>query len=334
MLFTRSLTEAEQITLSEAHKYHPLAWTRIRAHCILLSNQKYQIQEIASILDICRQAVSTSIHNWNNIGLLGLVDDNRSGRPPTLIQEETDILIEKVLETPRSLKKVLNDFLETQGIELSLSTIKRICRAAKLSWKRVRRSLKSKRNEEDFERSKCLIYQLIEDYKSGKINLRYFDESGFSLVPYIPYAWQKIGEHIEVPSSRSKTLNVLGFMDRNCEFDSFVFTGSITADVVIACFDEFSKKCDINKPTIVIVDNAPTHTCYKFDKKSIEWCAKGLVVVPISKYSPELNVIEILWRKIKYEWMPFSAYESFECLEKSLYSILDGIGTDFKIKFC
>lgn len=126
------------------------------------------------------------------------------------------------------------------------------------------------------------------------------DKSGFSLVSNIPYAWQQKGEYIELPSSRSQSLNVLGFLGRNCEFDSYVFTGSITAKVVCACFDEFVLKCNPtpDKPTIVLVDNAPTHTSALFNKKSIEWCKKGLVVVPISPYSPELNLIEILWRKI------------------------------------
>jgi DDE superfamily endonuclease len=31
-------------------------------------------------------------------------------------------------------------------------------------------------------------------------------------------------------------------------------------------------------------------------------------------YAPELNLIEILWRCIKYYWLPFSAYTSFQCL--------------------
>ena len=333
MLFVRPLSEAEIATLTDAHKYHHLSWTRIRAHCILLSGQKYQVQEIASILSICRQTVCASIHNWDSIGFLGLVDEYRTGRPSELTQEQKDSLIEKVIESPRSLKKVLSNFIETNGVEISLDTLKRICKAAKLSWKRIRKSLKSKRNEDDFQFSKSIIYQLIEDYKLGKINLKYFDESGFSLVPCIPYAWQKIGEHIEVPSSKSKSINVLGFIGRDCDFDSFAFTGSITSDVVIGCFDEFSNTCDINKPTVVIVDNAPTHTSDKFDKKTIDWCAKGLIVVPIAKYSPELNIIEILWRKIKYEWMPFSAYNSFEDLEKSLFDILSGVGTNFKIQF-
>ena len=38
-----------------------------------------------------------------------------------------------------------------------------------------------------------------------------------------------------------------------------------------------------------------------------DWEDAGLYVIPISAYSPELNIIEILWRKIKYEWLSFGA---------------------------
>ena len=43
---------------------------------------------------------------------------------------------------------------------------------------------------------------------------------------------------------------------------------------------------------------------------------RKLTIYPIPPYSPELNIIEIVWRKIKYEWLPFSAYESFISLEE------------------
>ena len=138
-----------------------------------------------------------------------------------------------------------------------------------------------------FERSKALVDELIIGYKSGEIDLFYFDESSFSLTPSVPYAWQKINEHIEVPCARSQTLNVLGFMGRNCQFESFIFEGAINTDVVISCFNEFAK--NLSKTTIVLVDNAPTHTSKKFDKQTLEWCKQGLVVVPISRYSPELG---------------------------------------------
>jgi transposase len=200
-----------------------------------------------------------------------------------------------------------------------------------MSWKRVRKSLKSKRNEEEFSRSKALIDQLIIAYKTHEIDLYYFDESGFSLTPSVPYAWQTIGEHIEIPSATSKRFNVLGFIDRKCQFDYYIFEGHVNTDVVISYFNQFAKK--LSKTTVVLIDNASMHTSDKFDKQTVIWCEQGLVVVPISRYSPELNIIEILWRKIKYEWMPFSAYQSIDKLHKYLSSILAVVGSEYYINF-
>ena len=145
-------------------------------------------------------------------------------------------------------------------------------------------------------------------------------------MPYVPYAWQPIGEQIEVPSSHSKRLNVLGFLKKDIQFQSFVFEGNVNTSVVVACFDEFANLIDQDKKTVVIVDNAPTHTSAEFEEKIEQWKDKGLVVKFLSSYSPELNLIEILWRKIKYEWMPFSAYECYAKLKEALFDILKNIG--------
>ncbi len=50
-------------------------------------------------------------------------------------------------------------------------------------------------------------------------------------------------------------------------------------------------------------------------------------------YSPELNLIEILWRKIKYEWLPPRAYLGFNHLQSELQSILDQFGSKYTITF-
>ena len=50
-------------------------------------------------------------------------------------------------------------------------------------------------------------------------------------------------------------------------------------------------------------------------------------------YSPELNLIEILWRKIKYEWLPLDAYQDFKTLPASLFDVLKRIGSKYRITF-
>jgi transposase len=333
-IFVQPLAEEQEKTLIEAEKYHPASYVRIRAQCILLSNMGLSVKEIAKATGLCRQTVANNLERWEVRGLAGLYDQERSGRPKQLTSEQEAIVLQCVESNPKSLKTVVSELSKKYGIEVSIQMIKRLCKKAGYSWKRMRKSLKNKRNEEEFERSKTLLEELILASKNGEIRLLYFDEAGFSLTPCVPYAWQKKKEHIEIPSARSKNLNVLGAIDRESQLESYVIEGKITSDVVISFFDQMAEKTQYQEiPTIVLIDNAPIHTSNNFDSHTLEWCQKNLIIVPIARYSPELNIIEILWRKIKYEWLPVSAYESFEKFKETLNDILAGVGSEHVIDF-
>ena len=331
MLFVKALTSEEIITLKDMNKYHPHHVPRMRAHIILLSHKGLAISDIKIAYPLSRQTIAYCLHAWEKLGVCGLFDKPRIGRPRKLSAEKTANVVEIIEDNPRSLKAVIAEIACKFDIEVNTSTLKRLCKNAGMSWKRIRKSLKSKRDSEKYAESKKELEGLIQQSKEGSIDLFYFDESGFTLEPCVPYAWQKNGETIEVPSSKSKRLNVLGFIDRDSNFESFVFEGSVNTAVVVACFDQFAK--NIRGKTVVIIDNAPTHTSKEFLSNIERWDKLGLVIVPIAPYSPELNIIEIVWRKIKYEWMPFSAYESYEMLKKELSEILAGIGYNYKIQF-
>ena len=119
-------------------------------------------------------------------------------------------------------------------------------------------------------------------------------------------------------------------MSKDCNFQSMVFEGSITSAVVVVCIEQFIKS--LKRQTALVIDNAPIHTS-AFKSNIEKWAQQGLTIVPIAPYSPELNLIEILWRKIKYEWMPFSAYTSFQSLKDNLFDILANIGKTYVIRF-
>ncbi len=331
MLFVKSLTPVEIETLENLHKNHPRHMPRLRAQVILLSHRGYSISAIQPICNYCRQTIATWLHRWESRGICGLFDSPRSGRPPKLTKTEETITLEFIHQSPRSLKSVIGEIAQTLGITLTVSTLKTLCKRAGLSWKRIRKSLKSKRDPALFEHSRKQLESLIEQAKRDQIDLFYFDESGFTLEPCVPYAWQAIGETIELSTSKSKRLNVLGFVNRDGQFDSIVVEGSVNSAVVVACIDRFVET--LHKPTVLIIDNAPTHTSQEFNENIERWEQRGLTIQPIAPYSPELNIIEIVWRKIKYEWLPFSAYESYEKLKKELFNVLACIGTEYKIEF-
>jgi hypothetical protein len=190
-----------------------------------------------------------------------------------------------------------------------------------MRWKRCRKSLKSKRDEQAFRDRQQLLQQLHEKEAQGELNVYYFDEAGFTLTPSVPYAWQPTGQTQPLPSAASRRLNVLGFMNKANHGYFHSVVGSVKSDIVITAFDRFSEQFDASTLTLVFVDNASMHHSKAFEARREDWMARGVVVCYLSTYSPELNLIEILWRKIKYEWLPWTAYESFSALKQTLGTV-------------
>jgi transposase len=87
------------------------------------------------------------------------------------------------------------------------------------------------------------------------------------------------------------------------------------------------------KKTVVVMDNASVHTSEEFEECFPRWKKKGLTIKYLSTYSPELNLIEILWRNIKYTWLPFSAYQCLNTLRDALENILKNFGSKYQITF-
>lgn len=140
-----------------------------------------------------------------------------------------------------------------------------------------------------------------------------------------------MGQTLSIPATSGKRLNVLGFFNLDNDLLSFSVAGTVNTDIVIACFDAF---CDtLTKKTVVVLDNASIHRSNAFQEQMPIWEQKGLLLYFLPAYAPELNLIEILWRFIKYCWLPFSAYLNFEALVIGVEAILTGVGTKYLIAF-
>jgi transposase len=329
--YVRSLTENQQHTLTEIMTHDVTPRARVRAQSIVLSSQGLKIKEIAKVYQVDRDTVATWIKKWEKDEVESLYDKPRSGRPPKLTPAEKDLARQYIIEEPRCLKQVVERLHQKTAKRLSLSSLKRLAKKARLRWKRIRRSLKSLRDPEAFAKCQRELEALQKQEDRGKIALYYFDESGFSLEPCIPYAWQETGTVIEVPARKGGRINVLGFMNRKHDLHAYMFEQTITTDVVIACINAFCKT--IKKTTIVVMDNSSIHKSEELAEYIPKWKKKGLIIKYLLPYSPELNLIEILWRHIKYLWLPFAAYECMKALRKALENILKDFGSKYQITF-
>ena len=138
--------------------------------------------------------------------------------------------------------------------------------------------------------------------------------------------------YIEIPAATSDRINVLAFFNTEHDFHPFVFEKiSIKSEIVAACLDYLSLR--ITRLTLVVIDQASIHIGEEVESRREEWEERGLYIYLLPAYSPELNLIEILWRMIKYHWLPLNAYGSFKSLLRALIGVLKGIGSKYQIDF-
>ncbi len=330
--FVSPLTAEERENLITAFKTHSSHPVRVRAHAVLLSERRFTIDEIAEIFDVHRNTVTEWLDRWEEDRS---VDDHPGrGRKPTFDDEEQKEVVKLLDEQPQSSKRVLAQIEKKTGKTISRDTLRRIAKKHRRRWKRVRRSLRKKRDEADFQAAKAELEALeAAAEQTGEFQVCYGDEAGFALGKIITSAWQPIGETIEIAATNEDDpqINVFGIYNRQNQFYSTMFEGSLTSEIVIACLDDYSLR--ITLPTLLAIDGASIHTSKDFKARLEVWEERGLFIYILPAYSPELNLIEILWRMIKYHWITISAYQSYKLFVKYLTEILSQVGSKYQINF-
>ena len=182
-----------------------------------------------------------------------------------------------------------------------------------------------------YQEKKEKLVELLSLEDKGEIDLFFTDETGFNLTPYIPYGWQPIGEQWTIRSSKTRVTNLFGLMNRTGKLEVYATSENIDSQYIIECVNDFAQR--IIKPTVLVMDNAPWHKADSVIKMQEQWQEKGLFLFFLPKYSPHLNLIETLWRKIKYEWLRPKDYESAKLLKEAIFNIIRRFGNEFSINF-
>ena len=64
-----------------------------------------------------------------------------------------------------------------------------------------------------------------------------------------------------------------------------------------------------------------------------KWRERNLAIFVLPSYSPQLNLIEILWRFMKYQWMEIDSYRDWRSLVDSVETMLREFGKKYVINF-
>jgi len=167
-----------------------------------------------------------------------------------------------------------------------------------------------------------ILQPLMKSAKNNEVVLLFMDASHFVMgCDFLGYIYCKVRRFIKTGSGR-KRYNVLGALN----FISKKMT-TVANDTYITFSEVCELLCNIaleyaGKPIRLVLDNASYQKCYIVQDTA---ALLGIELIYIPAYSPNLNLIERLWKWVKSE-LRTKYYDNFGFFKQTIDSII--VSTD------
>jgi transposase len=255
--------------------------------------------QVATLFGVNEDSVSRWVRRFNDRGIDGLIEGQRSGRPRKFRGEQAQEYGELVLhperanETHWTGRKFHGYLTESCQLEAGYSTLMRWLHDEGFRLKVPRPWPEG----QDEEKRRAYIELIKQWLRNEGIDLWFLDECGVEGDPRPKRRFAKKGDKIRQPYLGAHIrMNVTGMVKpRTGEFYALEFSHSDT-EIFQIFLEHANRDILLQRPrNLLILDNASWHK-----SKSLDWGRFEPVFLP--PYSPDLNPIERLWLIMKAEW--------------------------------
>ena len=171
---------------------------------------------------------------------------------------------------------------------------------------------------------KDTLIPAIDKAKAGIIELFFVDASHFVMGGLPGRLWGKVRYWVKTSSGRKRhnVLGALNFMTRKIE--TIANDSYITSTQVVELIENIALKY-IGKPIIIIMDNARYQHCKFVTNRAAEL---GIQLIFLPTYSPNLNLIERVWKFVKSQVLNAAYIETFADYCSKISNFIETIETE------
>jgi transposase len=298
--------------------------SRVRKKCLVVYLRKkgYRREEVAELLRIDEDTVTNYTKKYDESGLPGLLEENYHP-PKSQLEPYTEQLKELF---KKQLPHTVNQAIEMIAIETGIRLKPSACRAfLKKMGMKCRRCgvVPGKAMEDDNQ-----LQPILDEAKQGKRTVLFVDAAHFVMGAFLGMVWCFVRLLLPSASGR-KRHNVLGAYDP-ISHEAITVTNDTYINQDVFC--EFLEKianayANSGRPITLVLDNARYQKCQSVANKAKELNIELLYLPP---YSPNLNLIERLWRFVKKQVLYSKHYDRFDTFRNSINNCISDLGTRFK----
>lgn len=235
------------------------------------------------------------------------------------------------------MKEARSTIEDVTGLERSLTQVSEFLKEHRI----VRRKVKQIPAKADVEAQETFktetLEPLIEQAQKNKSHLFFVDAAHFVMLPFLGYLYSLTVRYVKNASGR-KRFNILGALNAiTQELVTVANHTYINALSVCELLEKLHQQfCDL--PLVLIMDNARYQRCKLVLEKA---ASLNIQIVFLPPYSPNLNLIERLWKFVKRKVLYNQYYKDYaqfclaisNCLEQTHTTHKEALSTLLTPKF-
>jgi transposase len=298
------------ITELKKPKEHPHPCVREKAWILLLKSQKIPHHKIAQAAGVCENTVRKYLKAYQHGGIKKL--EVLNFRRPQSSLQPFELQVKNYFDKtpPSTITQACAEICKITGASLKNSQMRAYIKSIGIRHRKVS-SIPAKA---DIEAQKKFhdeqLQPRLTQAKKGTRDVYFVDAAHFVLGAFLGYLWSLTKVFVRTPSGRQR-FNVLGALN------------AITKEMIMITNDTYitsTQVCDLLKalakkstrPITLILDNARYQRCPLVIDLAQQLKIELLFLPP---YSPNLNLIERLWKLVKKECL----YNVYQQLARSTY---------------
>lgn len=281
-----------------------------KINAVILLGSGWTIEEVVEALLLDDETLRTYVKNYLSGGVSALMQNNYKGSAPKLSEGQIQKLCAELDAHIYPTTHAIAHYIKVRfGVEYTISGLTDLLKRLNYVYKKP----KLVPGNADPEAQEMFV----EQFNAFMQNKRETDAVFFIDAVHpthntmATYGWMKKGKETELQSNSGRSrLNIHGAMNAETYETTIISSEeNINTDSTISLFEYLIVLYPLATTIYVILDNAKYH----YSKEVQEWVKNSKIqLVFLPSYSPELNLIERLWRVFKKNVLYNKYYKTFE----------------------
>jgi transposase len=326
--------EADVQAIAHERYHHPDPRVQRHMEILWLKRHRFSHEEIATLAACSRSTVQRALRGYLRGGL-----DLLRRMPPKQLRSDLDdhrVSLEEIftLHPPRGVKQARQLIEGHTGIRRGLTQVRHFLHSLGLKPRKVAAvPIPPKSTLEDHVKTQAEFLEKkleprLEEARQGSRTVYFVDAAHFVHSSFLGVLWCVARMCVRAASGR-KRFNVLAALDAAVSHKLIAVTNHtyINAESVCLLLRAVADAAVPGVPITLVLDNARYQKCALVAGLAVEL---GIEMLYLPSYSPNLNLIERVWKFVKAECLRTKYYDSYDKFHAAIQQCLDELPTKHK----